>query len=348
MNPFGPVDETPLLSEPEAIKRIAAACDEYPDHAASCAVIGRTAARRPIHGVVLGSGPVRVSLVSGAHADEPVGSVTLAHLVERLLTNRGGWLERCTFCIVPHANPDGAAANAPWLERWPDAAACLASVVREPPGLDVEFGYPAMRPENQAISAFLEAHGPFAMHASLHGMLFSEGGQLLIDRGWIGRTAALRDAYAAALTGAGLRLFDYDRAGEKGFEYIGPGFASTPRGVAMRAHFEALDDHETAGLFHQSSMEFVRGLGGDPLCLVTELPLWVLGNLTEPPEPGRPTTYLAFRACVPEIRLRAGKGEPVEGLLAPYGLRPLPVAQAVGLQLRAIELSLQLVCEESA
>ena len=68
--------------------------------------------------------------------------------------------------------------------------------------------------------------------------------------------------------------FRPDRNGEKGFQYIGPGFTTTPEGQAMRAYFKSIGDEQTVSLFRDSSMEFVRKLGGDPLCLVTEIPLF--------------------------------------------------------------------------
>ena len=234
--------------------------------------IGSSEEGRPIHGFVLGSGPKRVSLVAGAHADEPIGSITLGRLVER---------PDCTFFVVPDVNPDGAARNRAWFDRWPDLAAYREHRLREPPGRDVEFGYPDMRPENEAVSAFLREHGPYDLHMSLHGMGEADGALLLVDKRWVDRTGPLRAAYAEALRAAGLPLLDFDRHGEKGFTYLGPGFWTTPESAAMRAFFMERDDPETARLFHRNSMEFVRSLGGDPLCLVTEIPLFIDGNAVE-------------------------------------------------------------------
>ena len=227
--------------------------------------IGTSEEGRPIEAFVLGDGPKRASLLAGAHADEPIGPITLRRLAEAP--------EGFTLFVVPDVNPDGAARNRAWFDRWPDLDAYRAHRRREPPGRDVEFGYPAMRPENAAVSAFLAEHGPFDLHMSLHGMGEADGALLLIDKHWIDRTAELRSAYAAALRDAGLPLLDRDRGGEKGFSYIGPGFWTTPESDAMRAHFA--EDPETARCFHRNSMEFVRSLGGDPLCLVTEIPLFV-------------------------------------------------------------------------
>ena len=245
--------------------------------------IGTSEEGRPIHGMVLGSGPKRVSLVAGAHADEPVGSMTLRRLEER---------PDCTFVVVPDVNPDGAERNRAWSDHAPDLALYREHRRREPPGRDVEFGYPSMRPENEAASAFFRAHGPYDLHMSLHGMGEADGALLLIDKHWVDRTIQLRSLYAEALRAAGLPLLDWDRGGEKGFSYIAPGFWTTPESGAMRSHFEERDDPETAAKFHLNSMEFVRSLGGDPLCLVTEIPLFVAGR----PVPRESAIALQLRA----------------------------------------------------
>ncbi|HEX8384691.1 MAG TPA: M14 family zinc carboxypeptidase, partial [Rubricoccaceae bacterium] len=247
------------------------ACAVNPD-LATFEAIGESEEGRPIAGVTLGTGPHLVTLVAGAHADEPVGPETLRTFVLEGLSARG-WgapdgglddlFERFTFRIVPHVNPDAEARNRPWIDAW-DAgrpaetlALYLRHRLREPPGRDVEFGYPSARPENAAASRFLFGDEPVALHASLHGMGFSEGALLLIEKGWLAapETEGLRAGFRTAAGEAGLGLHDHDRGGDKGFRYGGPGFSSTPEGAAMRDHFLALGETETAARFGLSSME---------------------------------------------------------------------------------------------
>lgn len=332
------------------------ACASNPDLAAFHD-LGRSEDGRPIYGVTLGGGPRLVTLVAGAHADEPVGPETLRTLVLGVLAERdwlagdGGFadlLDRFTFRIVPHVNPDAEARNRPWLEAWPDVQAFLQHRQRERPGRDVEFGYPVMRPENRAASRFLFDYEPIALHVSLHGMAFSEGAMLLVERHCVERTEALRDGFRAAVAEAGLRLHDHDRGGEKGFDYIEPGFWTTPEGAAMKEHFRERGDISTARGFFLSSMEMARIAGYDdarqthPLCLVTEFPLFVIARAYEH-EPGVPTAYLAFRDELPELTLRAQQGEDVAADLAAFEIEPLDVATAIRLQLRSIELGLEWV-----
>ncbi len=342
-----PVPELPRIESAEernaAIRR---ACERQSDFA-HCDVIGHSEEGRPILGVVLGHGPCAISLIAGAHADEPIGPMTLRLMVTQMLEKPEVYqrlLHRCCFVIVPHVNPDGEAANRPWIDHWPDPVAYLRHVQREKPGRDIEFGYPDLRIENHHVASFLDGHGPMAMHASLHGMAAAEGGQLLIERHWIDRTRELRRAFGRTMTAAGMPMMDWDRAGEKGFWYISPGFMTTPEGAAMREHFRREGDDETAKLFRDSSMEYVRRLGGDPLCLVTELPLFLLTKKVAAGEPGLPATFLALRRVLPEIKRTAEEGKSVDADLRRFGVEPVDGATLVRLQLTGIALGMAGSC----
>ncbi len=302
-----------------------------------------------LYGVALGTGSTTVSLIAGNHADEPVGPETLRSFVLNGLAHRNemeSWFRRVQFVVVPHTNPDGEARNRGWIEQWPDPEAYLQHAVREDPGRDLEYGFPEMRPENEHVSAFLREHGPYDLHASLHGMSAGEGALLLINRPWTFRTQQLRDDFVEAAAAKGLPMHDHNRKGEKGFFWIEPGFQTTPRGDAMRTFFRARDEAAMARRFHDSSMEFVASLGGDPLSLVTEIPLFLVRG--ESPTPHRPDRYLELRERLPEIRARLERGEEVDELLAPFDLRPVPLDVAMHLQVRALELGLRAVAPESA
>ena len=173
---------------------IRAACEANAD-IASFRDLGESEGGRPLFGVVLGTGPKAVSLIAGNHADEPVGPETLRLFILKGLRQRGrleALFEAFRFVIVPHTNPDGEARNQAWIEQWPDVQAYVREVKREAPGRDLEFGFPEMRAENRAVSDFLREHAPFALHMSLHGMAFSEGALLLINRPWAFRTERLQ------------------------------------------------------------------------------------------------------------------------------------------------------------
>ena len=339
------------------------ACETNPDLAAF-ETIGESEEGRPIAGVTLGVGPRAVTLVGGAHADEPVGPETLRALVLGGLAARG-WgapggglealFERFTFRVVPHVNPDAEARNAPWIGAFDAArpASTLASYLRhrlrEPPGRDVEFAYPDARVETASATRFLFSDGPPVLHASLHGMGFAEGALLLLDREHLlaPSTAALRDGFAQAAAAAGLGLHDNDRQGGKGFLYGGPGFTSTPRGAAMRDHFLALGDAATAARFGLSSMETAAQVAAEadapaPLAVVTELPLFVLGAEYDR-TPGVPALLDRWTAMQPAIAAAIASDRDTAPLVAPLGLRVLDLATAVRLHLRTLDLALDAV-----
>lgn len=250
--------------------------------------IGRSREDRPIVAHRFGSGPLRVSLLGGCHADEPVGPRLLRHLVGWLgeLPGSHPALRDVEWWILPHLNPDGAARNRAW--QHPDAGAYrlteyLAHVVREGPGDDVEFGFPRgpgdreARPENRAARRWWRsAEGPFHLHASLHGMAVGRGPWFLLDRAWADRSDDLQDACRRASREMGYRVHDEDRGGEKGFRRISEGFSTRPDSRAMRDHFLERGDEETARRFRPSSMETMRELGEDALTLVPEMPLFLV------------------------------------------------------------------------
>jgi len=342
------VDDAPTFRRHGSVRRdIELVCDHHPD-IASFRELGPSEEGAMLYGVVLGTGSTTVSLIAGNHADEPVGPETLRSFLINGLAQRekmAPWLRRFQFVVVPHTNPDGEARNWPWVKQWPDPQAYLRHAVREKPGRDLEYGFPDMRPENEHVSAFLREHGPFDLHASLHGMSAGEGAMLLINRPWTFRTQALRDDFVAAAAAEGLPMHDHNRKGEKGFFWIEPGFQTTPRGDAMRTFFRAQDDEGMARRFHDSSMEFVASLGGDPLSLVTELPLYLVRDTDN--KGHQPERYLELRERLFEIRARLERGEDVDDLLAPFDLQPVPLDTAMHLQFRVVELGLRAVAPAS-
>ena len=312
--------------------------------------IGKSREGRPIYGFALGSGPLGVSLIAGCHADEPVGQQTLFRLISYLATlrNEHPLLKRWRWRIVPNANPDGAERNAAWslvLRRGHDflgvedsvydLSAYLREVVREPPPDDIEFGFPKdphdtrARPENLAVAAFLGAGGPYQLHGSLHGMGLSPGPWFLIERGWTERTTAMRSSLRTRVHEMGYRLFDPDRGGEKGFHRIDGGFTSRPDSAAMSAYFVERNDPAMASRFRPSSMEYVRSLGGDPLTLVSEMPLFLTRPLT-----AEPSAQLAELA---EVRRRAAQHtEDHPRDTEKLDIRPMPIRDQMRLQLAFI------------
>ncbi len=336
-------DAEQFLEPDDAAERIRRMAARHPD-TAHCIRIGESEEGRPIDGVVLGRGNRHVSLLAGNHADEPVGPDFLRRFATGMLNHPdecSALLDAFRFFIIPQTNPDGAFRNRTWRQAWGGsdnaggiATAYLRHAVREPPGRDVEFGFPDMRPENRAVAAWLRKHGPFVLHGSLHGMGISAGALLLIEKHWGYRAALLQERFRQAAQAEDLSLYDRNRQGEKGFFYLGPGFWTTPEGSAMRAFFEARDDKETAALFRSSSMEYVRSLGGDPLCYVTELPLFLFGGMS---------SATGSQQIIAQLRLRIAQGGHIDEEMGQLDLRTLPLAAALRMQLRTLSAALEQV-----
>ena len=318
--------------------------------AASCPdgeIVGYTRKRKPLVAYRFGQGGFRVSLIAGCHADEPAGPRLLNHLIRYLaqLTPDGPLFEEYQWWIVPHANPDGEEQNRQWhtgQDEVMDLVQYLSHFKRELPGDDLEFGFPrdqddlGARPENRGIARWWRnTDRPFQLHVSLHGIAFAAGPWFLIEPAWASRCQELKAMCRRAVKEMGYRLHDVDRQGEKGFQRLEEGFCTRPDSRAMAQYFLDLGDESTAGKFRPSSMEAIRALGGDPLTLVTEMPLFILPRVGEtlgPPDP----EALRWKERIEGWKAGIGRGEEMkESILreaAEHGLEAMPVRDQMRLQ----------------
>ncbi len=321
------------------------------------AVIGRSRDRRAVRAFRLGTGDFRISLLGGCHADEPVGPRMLRHLASYLaqLPNDDPLVRDLEWWIVPHVNPDGEQRSRNWnrgSEKQYDLVTYLLNVIREKPGDDIEFGFPSdrhqheVRPENRAVFEWWgESAGPFALHVSLHGMGFAAGPWFLIEAEWQDRCAILKSRCAARVRQLGYELHDVERNGEKGFFRIGRGFCTRPDSRYMRDYFLDQGDPDTALLFKPSSMETIRSFGGDPLTLVSEMPLFITPGVGEnlgPPDP----VAVAWKRRIEEWRLRLASQDDdsaVRQEAADMELIPMPVRDQMELQLTFVAAGIEQV-----
>jgi hypothetical protein len=147
------------------------------------------------------------------------------------------------------------------------------------------------------------------------------------------------DRLAARTADLGFPLHDIDRHGEKGFTRLRPGFCTTPTHTAMRAYFQ--DDPDMAGRFRPSSMEFVQSLGGDPLCMVSELPLFRIGKRSPSLDE---SIYWSVIERFKELRGESG-GVPdaVAAIEEEFAIEAVPLALQSALQAAMIEEALETV-----
>ncbi len=319
--------------------------------------LGTSREGRTIRSFRFGTGPRRISLLAGCHADEPVGPLLLRRLSAYIASQPADHplLTDWEWWVVPHINPDGERRNRVWYDdadEHYDIGTYLTHVIRERPGDDIEFGFPRdatdahARPENRAAYEWWRsADGPFALHLSFHGMAFAAGPWFLVDAAWMNRCAELMTYCTAATQAAGYELHDVERLGEKGFVRIGRGFTTRPDSRAMRAHFLGLGDETTAARFRPSSMETVRSLGGDTLTLVSEMPLFLtpgVGQVIGPPDPAAE----AWRARIEGWRGQISQGADTDAIRAEADdadLRPMPVRDQMILQLTMLDAGMRQV-----
>lgn len=294
---------------------------------------------RPLFGYTLGRGPSTVSITAGCHADEPVGPMTAQALPWLIRKHAPKLLDLYTFRVAPQMNPDGAEQNREWFCETPDFQSYLRHAVRELPGDDVEFGFSTeegARPECRDAIPFLWHASPVVAHFSLHGMAWAEGAWYLLNESWVDRAAPLMDSLVEVTHESDLHFHEIDRQGAKGFRRIRKGFATTPSSVAMKKFFHDQQDEETANKFLPSSMEMAMETGDDPLCMVSELPLFLLEVSPSLEEP----VLLRFRDALETARA-TGRREDLTTLTEEFRLHNLAIETQLRLQFSMIVRGLQ-------
>jgi len=318
-------------------------------------IIGYSRQKRPLYAYTLGSGNQRVSLLAGAHADEPTGPRLLHHLVNYLsdLSPNHPLLQNYTWYIIPHINPDGENKNLSWYsyqDEVYDLANYLQFVIREKPGDDIEWGFPTqekkpLRPENNAAYNFWQQNSyGFQFHASLHSMGKSYGPWFLIDEQFLSRSSHIQQVCKEETTKAGYTLFDIDRKGEKGFSRIAPGFATKPQSEAMKLFFLQKNEPEMADKFHASSMEAIKSIGGNPLTIVSEIPLFILPKNNQ--DISWPNAELdrwnnKFKEWGEQLKNKQITSEQVKQWAQKEGIKPMSVVDQMYLQWIFISASLE-------
>jgi len=303
-----------------------------------------------IYGYKFGHGQKKISLIAGCHADEPVGPMFLRKLVSFFSKQSADFelFQKYSWWIVPQVNPDGEKRNADWqilVDDSYDILKYVKHVIRELPGDDIEFGFSrdkGVRPENLALMDWWQ--GSFDLHCSMHGMAFAGGPWFLIDEDWKDRAESLISRCSELSKKLSYKLHDVERNGEKGFCRIGRGFCTRPNSNAMKQFFLDQNDSQTAALFRPSSMEYIRSLGGDPLTLVTEMPLFILSGVGDEINP-RDKIADHWKEKLADWKLLARTGELSSSEIQKSGIVAMPVKDQMRLQWEFICSGLELLEE---
>jgi hypothetical protein len=176
-------------------------------------------------------------------------------------------------------------------------------------------------------------------------MGFAAGPWFLIEEAWKDRCDLLKERCVARVHELGYVLHDVERNGEKGFFRLDRGFCTRADSRYMREHFMQQGDKEMAALFRPSSMETIRSLGGDPLTLVSEMPLFITPGVGEelgPPDPVAREWKERIDGWRAQVH-RADGPEAVSAAAEAGGLRPMPIRDQMILQWTFIAAGLEQV-----
>lgn len=144
--------------------------------------IGTSRLGEPIWLYHAGTGRRSALIVGGVHPNEPIGSLTILHLVEQLVTDNALRIDCDTaWHIVPCADPDGMRLNEGWFADPSDRSLYTREFFRPAPDEQVEWTFPfayknayfdAMMPETVALARAIDLTAP-DLYVPLHN---SEGG----------------------------------------------------------------------------------------------------------------------------------------------------------------------------
>lgn len=124
----------------------------------------------------------------------------------------------------------------------------------------------------------------------------------------------------------------------------------------MRRYFLDRDEPAMAARFRPSSMEFVRSLGGDPLTLVSEMPLFLVPTNTQPgdgegsgeerpPLPMDLSSRRQFNAWALRVHRERGP-EALDQRVAELGIRAMALRDQMALQLAYLDEALAAVATD--
>ena len=261
---------TTLIQELESLQ------SKYP-HRMSLKLNGQSRAGRDLVCVELGDSDKVIAVTGGAHSDEPAGTVTCLYLAKNLLENPEfeELLLRYKFVIHPMLDPDGAALNYRWArEEFSYQDYLLHSFRNNRPAEDCEHGIPVnedqeIRPELGFFRSNVDVYkGNIEFYITLHTTHRTGGSIFAISAkgDHTGRISALAELCERFQ----VPVMDVDLHGEKGIEYIAPGFIAAPPMAKLAERFR--DNPEILSQIKMPTYEYVEHTCGAQFCLISELP----------------------------------------------------------------------------
>ncbi|MEV5576417.1 M14 family zinc carboxypeptidase [Spirillospora sp. NPDC052269] len=239
--------------------------------------IGTSRLGEPLRVLTVGDGPADAVVIGGPHPNEPVGFVTVVALLDLLCRDAELRAELgYRWHFVACADPDGARLNEGWYGRPGDRRAYAEHFYRPDLADQVEWTFPLSTgdysfdrtlPETTALMRLMDEVEP-SLVCSLHNGEY-QGAFFYINRD--DPALARQLAELPGLEGLPLHLGEPELPGS---EPIAPGVYATPSGARIGEVFGA----------GASSADYAARFGA--LHLVTEVPLWADGRVSDQTESG--------------------------------------------------------------
>jgi hypothetical protein len=234
----------------------------------------------PLVAFEIGNGPKVIGLTAGAHADEPIGVLTLKYFIETI-TKRSEFeklLEKYTFIIHPLVDPDGYKLNTKWFtnpikyENY-----YLNNFRNNNPTHDCEHGIPfqsgqSIRPEMKFVKENLDLFkNRFDYYVTLHSSHILPGACFVFDQN--NKNVSLREKITTLCENYQLPMMDYKVQGEDTLTYLGPGFIGGPNVSKMLEQYK--NQPEVLSQIKMTTYEYAQEFCGAKTAFISELPIWL-------------------------------------------------------------------------
>lgn len=228
----------------------------------------------------IGRGEKVIGLTAGAHADEPIGVLTLSFFIKRILQNDDfeTLLDEYTFICHPLVDPDGYELNSKWFTNPLEYKKYFLHNFRNNnPARDCEHGIPfqegqSARSEMIFVKENLDRYkNRFQYYVTLHSSHVLPGACFVFDQD--NKDTKLRDAITELCKEYKLPMMDYKVQGEDTMTYLGPGFIGAPNVSMMLEKYK--NQPEILKQIKMTTYEYAQSVCGAKTAFISELPIWL-------------------------------------------------------------------------
>lgn len=246
---------------------------------------GKSRQGKDLVAFAVGTGSKVIGVTAGAHADEPIGVLTLKYFLQGiLLTPFEKLLQEFTFLCHPLVDPDGYELNSIWFSNplsfknyW------LNNYRNNKPTEDCEHGMPfqdgqVARPEMVFIKNNLDLFGRRCeYYVTLHSSHILPGACFVCDENQ--SDPEVRQTIVNLCQSYQLPLMDYKVQGDNTMTYLGPGFIGAPTVRSMLDHYK--NQPEIMKQIKMTTYEYAQAYCGAKSAFISELPIWIANGMDD-------------------------------------------------------------------